>query len=119
MQFPPDRAELLDAIAELLEDHVVAAVPAELGHRVRVAAHLARLLQRECVLGDSLDQVEQARLEALGFVGVDLSAARQALHDRLRDPAPLDCEDDRSIRRALMMTIKGDLSIAKPGYDKQ
>jgi hypothetical protein len=118
MQFPPDRVDLLDAIAALLEDHVVAAVPQELGHRVRVAAHLARLLQRECVLGDALDQAEFERLGALGFGGADLSAARQALHDRLRDPAPFDHEDDSAIRRALMMTVIGDLSIAKPGYDQ-
>ena len=118
MQFPPDRAELLDAIAELLEDHVIDAVPPELVHRVRVAAHLARLLERECVLGESLDRAELERLSALGFTAADLPIARQALNDRLRDPAPLDRAADIAIHGALLATVRGDLSIAKPGYDR-
>lgn len=118
MQFPPDRAELLDAIAELLEHHVVDAVPAELRHRVRVAAHLARVLERECLLGACLDQAELERLSAMGFGGPDLPTARLALNDRLRDPAPLERAADVGMYAALLATVRGDLTIAKPGYDQ-
>ena len=47
MQFLPDAPELLAAIATLLDEKVLAAVPADLQHQVRVAGHLAALVERE------------------------------------------------------------------------
>jgi hypothetical protein len=44
MQFAPSAAELAAAIARLLDEQVVGAVPAHLQHAVRVAGHLASLL---------------------------------------------------------------------------
>jgi hypothetical protein len=41
MQFAPSAAELAAAIARLLDEQVVGAVPAHLQHAVRVAGHLA------------------------------------------------------------------------------
>ena len=45
-QFVPDAADLLAAIAKVLDD-VLPNVPAHQQHEVRVAANLARLVERE------------------------------------------------------------------------
>lgn len=116
MQFQPAAEALLDVIAELLEDHVIDAVPPDLQHRVRVAAHLLRILEREAAQGSDLDAQERRRLAALGFSAGDLSSARSDLARRLDDPEPITLEQDAAILKALFTTVNGDLSISKPGY---
>ena len=59
MQYRPTAAELLDIIAELLEDEVIDAVSGPVQHKVRVAANLARILQREAELGPATDAQER------------------------------------------------------------
>jgi hypothetical protein len=119
MQYRPDAAELLDAVASLLEDDVITAVPAHLQHQVRVAANLCRILQRESRLAVSNDAAERERLAALlgSDAPGDLPSLRAALIARLDDEAPLDAALDRSIRESLLATLRADLAIAKPGYD--
>ncbi|MFN8022609.1 MAG: DUF6285 domain-containing protein [Acidimicrobiales bacterium] len=117
MQYRPDAAELLDAIASLLEDDVIAAVPPHLQHQVRVSANLCRILQREALLAPTNDTAERERLAAvLGHDG-PLLELRAELVARLDDAAPLDPDADRAIREALIATLRADLAIAKPGYD--
>lgn len=116
MQFQPDAEALLDAVAELLEDHVIDVVPADLQHRVRVAAHLCRILEREAALGSDLAADERRRLAELGFDAGDLSRTRSELARRLDDPEPITREQDAAIFEALLATVNGDLSISKPGY---
>jgi hypothetical protein len=116
VQFQPDAEALLDAIAELLEQHVIDAVPADLQHRVRVAAHLCRVLEREAARGSDLAAEERRRLAVLGFSAGDLSSARSELAQRLEDPEPIAPEQDAAILEALLATVNGDLSISKPGY---
>src|SRR5262245_38249611 len=65
MQYEPSAAELLAAIAELLEDEVQGAVPATLTHKTRVAANLARILERQEALGPAAAARERERLAAL------------------------------------------------------
>lgn len=114
MQFQPDTAQLLDAVATLLERDVLPGVAPDLQHRVRVAAHLARLLEREARLGPDAARRER---DALGGAGSDSTTAElaAALAARLRT------EDDRDeLKRAwtaLVAIARDDLSIAKPGYD--
>lgn len=119
MQYRPDAAELLDAVASLLEDDVIAAVPAHLQHQVRVAANLCRILEREATVGPANDAAERARLAAVLGAGDDrdLVSLRADLAGMLADPAPIDPALDRSIRDALLATLRADLAIAKPGYD--
>jgi hypothetical protein len=119
VQYRPDAAELLDAVAALLEEEVIAAVPAHLQHQVRVAANLCRILQRESRLAGTNDSNERARWAALFGADDDrdLLSLRAELCARLDDQAPLDPEFDRSIREALLDTLRADLAIAKPGYD--
>ncbi len=120
MQYRPDAAELLDAVAALLEDDVIAAVPAHLQHQVRVAANLCRILQREARCAGTNDSAERERLAALLGAGDerDLESLRAELSNLLDDPAPLSPELGRSIREALLATLRADLAIAKPGYDR-
>ncbi len=119
VQYRPDAAELLDAVASLLEDDVIAAVPAHLQHQVRVAANLCRILEREATFGPANDAAERGRLA--GVLGADddrdLVSLRTELAAILADPAPIEPALDRSIRDALLATLRADLAVAKPGYD--
>ena len=65
MQYQPTAEELLAAIAELLEDEVLATVPDALKHKTRVAANLARILERQEALGPGAAGRERERLAAL------------------------------------------------------
>ena len=47
----PNASELLETIAELLGDEVLPATSGLLQHKVRVAANLCRILDREARLG--------------------------------------------------------------------
>ena len=125
MQYEPSAEQLLDAIAELLEDDVLAAVPDVLKHRARVAGNLARILERQEALGPAATVRERERLTALvgtmrgpdrgpdgGDSTVELS---RQLAQRIRT------DDDPDFQRrawdALVAICREDLAIAKPGHD--
>ncbi len=114
MQFEPDAPTLLAAVARLLDEQVLVAVPPELQHPVRVAAHLARLVERELRLGPDADSREHELLTAL--VGADVDDPSAALAERLR------CDDDEELERAawpvLVEIARLDLAVAKPGHDR-
>ena len=117
MQYRPTAAELLDAVATLLERDVLGAVPPHLQHQVRVAGNLCRIVEREVQLAPDADAAEQTRWAALlGHEG-SLTGLRAELAARLDDPAPIEPDLDRSIRSALLDTLRADLAISKPGYD--
>lgn len=118
MQYRPTAAELLADIAALLEGEVLTSVSGPLQHRVRVAANLARIVERELVLGPASAAAEERRLAAvLGRHGT-LEELRAELSARLLDPAPLSAGDDRAIFDTLLATARDDLAIAKPGHDE-
>nr|WP_040791231.1 DUF6285 domain-containing protein [Nocardia paucivorans] len=94
MQNRPTAAELLETLAELLEDTLLPALPPDLQHRARVGANLARILGREVELGP-----QAARRER------DLLAA-------------VPPGDDEALWQALTEVVRADLAIAKPGYDR-
>jgi len=96
VQNRPTAAELLESLAELLEDTLLPALPPDLQHRARVGANLARILGREVELGPAA-----AAREA------ELSAAVSAG----------EVDDDEALWRALTDVVRADLAIAKPGYD--
>ena len=131
MQYRPDAAELLDAVASLLEADVITSVPPHLQHQVRVAANLCRILERETQLAGTNDDAERVRLSLLlALIGNrddtngddtngddrDVRSLRADLVARLDDPTPLDAVVERSVREALLDTLRADLTIAKPGY---
>ncbi|WP_067860321.1 DUF6285 domain-containing protein [Nocardia shimofusensis] len=93
MQNRPTAAELLESLAELLEDTLLPALPPGLQHRARVGANLARILSREVELGPD-------------------AAAREA---ELLAAVPEGNEE--ALWHALAEVVRADLAIAKPGYD--
>ena len=117
MQFRPDADELLADIAALLDDKVIDAVSGPLQHQVRVAANLARIVQREVRLGGDAAAAERARLAAFVHDDSDLVAMRTRLCERLLGPEAIDDGERRAIYDALVATVRDDVAISKPGYD--
>jgi Domain of unknown function (DUF6285) len=117
MQYEPSAEQLLAAIAELLEDEVLAAVPDALKHKCRVAGNLARILERQEALGPAGVARERERLAAL--VGTAGSADNVELSRQLAQRIKTDDDPDfqRSAWDALVAICREDLAIAKPGHD--
>jgi hypothetical protein len=119
VQYRPTAAELLDAVAQLLEDEILGAVAGPLQHRVRVAAHLTRMVQREFTHAAPADTDERERLaQILAEPEADLPTLRAHLAERLADPEPIGPALNRGIYTALLATAHADLAICKPGYDR-
>jgi Domain of unknown function (DUF6285) len=115
VQYRPTTAELLGAIADLLDDEVLPAVPAAVQHKVRVAGNLARILQREAEFGPgALDRERDLLAGLLGHAG-ELNALRAELTDRLRAGEEQLFEDEAW--QTLVAVAHDDLAIAKPGHD--
>jgi len=118
VQDRPTAAELLAAIAELLEGPLLAETKGPLQHQVRVAGNLCRILEREARLGAAQDAREAVLLAgALGepAAGRDTPALSAALARALEaghDPAL-----EHRAFHALVEIVRGKLAIAKPGYD--
>ena len=114
MKYRPDDAELLDAIASLLEEEVLTAVGPDLQHKVRVAANLARILQRQQALEPAaIDREREELARLLGREG-DVRELRAELDRRLRNGVEMD---DAAVWEALVAVARDDLAAAKPGYD--
>jgi Domain of unknown function (DUF6285) len=120
MQYEPSAEELLAAIAELLEDELLPGLPEALKHKCRVAANLARILERQERLGPEAAESERRRLAALvDDAGGD--AAGDAVELARRLSARVRADDDPEFQRrawdALVATARDDLAVAKPGHD--
>jgi len=118
MHQPPSAADLLRTVAETLSDDVVPATTGPAQHQARVAANIASIVARELELGPDVRAREDQLLREIGGAAVnnadDLSAAVAEL---LRSgAADTESEHDR-VRALLTEIVRGDLSIAKPGYD--
>jgi hypothetical protein len=111
VKYRPDDAELLAAIAGLLQTQVLPAVPPELQHPVRVAANLARILERQQRLEPAAREREGARLAELLGHGGEIPDLRAELDRRIGE---LDATE---VWQALVDICRDDLSMSKPGYD--
>ncbi len=118
MQDRPTAAELLGAIAELLEGALIGSVQGPLQHQVRVAGNLCRILEREAELGGAQDAREVELLAGVLRVEPDgrdaLTLSRELV---LRLDAGHDAELEREAWPALVEIVRGKLAIAKPGHD--
>lgn len=119
MQQRPTASELLTEISSLLTE-VIDVVPEAVRHRVRVAANLAGIVEREVALGPAAASAEQARLATLldAPSTTDLVTLRSELVDRLHAPEPLSPTDTAAIYDVLLETVRDDLAISKPGYEQ-
>ena len=115
MQYRPTAAELLSTIGDLLDDEVLPVVPEALQHKVRVAANLARILEREARLAPgALEREHDLLAGLLGHQG-ELEDLRSELTKRLR--AGDEPEFERDAWEVLVAVARDDLAIAKPGHD--
>ena len=128
MQFVPEAADLLAAIGKLLDEKVLAAVPPDLQHQVRVAAHLSTLIERELRLGPANDARERELLDGLLREPSESSSERADQHgEAVEDPQAAVAErirhgDDESFEArawpAIVEITRNDLAVAKPGHDR-
>ena len=114
MEDRPTASELLQAVSELLQDEVLPVLEGGLQHKVRVAANLCRIVERELRLGPEAAALEQQALgDLLGTEGT-LPDLNQGLSEALRVS-----DDDGFLARAaeiLFPVTERKLDIDKPGY---
>ena len=121
MKYRPDDGELLAAIADLLEAEVLPAVGPHLQHKVRVAANLIRILERQQSLEPAAREQERMALAVLlepsggASDGATLDSLRAELDRRIATGDP--SLDARQVWEVLVATARADLAVAKPGYD--
>jgi hypothetical protein len=109
----PTASELLEAVATLLDSEVLPSVDGSLTHKVRVAANLCRIVDREIRLGPG--NIEREREALAGLLGVD--GPLPELNDRLAEV--LRGADDELLDRAVEVLLPGvldKLAVDKPGY---
>ena len=119
MQQRPTAAELLADISSLLTE-VVDIVPDAVRHRVRVAANLSSIVERELRLGPDAAEAERGRLASLLDTPetIDLGSLRAQLVDRLNASEPLTPTESEAIYDVLLATVRDDLAVSKPGYEQ-
>lgn len=130
MQPPPTAADLLAAVAEVLNDEIVPALQGPAQHHARVAASLVGIVERELRLGPDADDAERRALATLlgttdgdattsdapAVGGLDLTELRQILAGRLRAGLADDPDVASRVLDVLFDTVRADLAIAKPGH---
>ncbi len=116
VQDRPDAAELLAVIAQTLEREVMPALDGALEYRVRVAANLARIVERELRLAPELLARERSLLESIVGPGESVLELNTRLAARLRSGAT-DAGFERRAHALLAEVARGKLSIARPGYE--
>lgn len=120
MQYRPTAAELLRDISTLLSDEVLDQVSVEVQHKVRVAANIAQILEREVQLaGPNAQRELETTRDLLGVPAGDtapLPELRARLADVLRAGDPPGRTNDE-VWHALVQIARDDLAISKPGHD--
>jgi hypothetical protein len=120
MQYRPTAAELLHDISALLSDEVLEQVSVAVQHKVRVAANIAQILEREVAL--SVPNAEREHATTRDLLGVPasdhapLTELRARLADALR-AGEIPGRSDDEVWHALVQIARDDLSISKPGHD--
>jgi len=102
----PSAVDLLDAVAEHLEDEVADRLGGRDRFLVRVAANVVRMVAREILLGANQEAEHRARLQALGM------ADDRALAEAVRD-GRLSTRDPR-VRSLLRAAVAAKLAVANP-----
>jgi hypothetical protein len=115
MQYRPTAEELLATIGDLLDDELLPALPPALQHKARVAANVARILEREWALDAGARQREHDRLAVLLGHHGSLEELDAELTARLRAGASPAFE--AAAWEVLVAVGRDDLAIAKPGHD--
>ena len=113
MEDRPTAAELLEAVSNALDDEVLPLTDPAVQHKVRVAANLCRIVERELRLGPAAAERERAALGRLLNRDGTLPELNEAMAIHLRDadaaflPGALD---------VLLAAVEDKLAVDKPGY---
>ena len=123
MQDRPTAWELLDAVAELLEETLMPATEGGVRHQARVAANLCRIVQRELETGARTDRREVELLSALLGMerdgdGLVEAESLELSHELRRRLLGGDEALEVAAWPALLEIVRAKLAIAKPGYDR-
>jgi len=92
------------------------ALDGALEYRVRVAANLARIVERELRLAPELLERERSLLESLVGPGESVLELNTRLAARLRS-GTTDVGFERRAQLLLAEVARGKISIARPGYE--
>jgi hypothetical protein len=113
LQDRPSAAELLEAVREFLERDVLGAVDGRVGFHTRVAVNALGIVERELVLGPTLDATTRGRLAA--FLGHDDDLARliAELATRIRSGALDDEPETAAVTREI---VRAKLEVSNPRY---
>jgi hypothetical protein len=110
----PTRDELLEAVAEFLENRVMPKLDKHTAFHTRVAVNVLSIVRRELATGPTLDAEELERLEkVLGRQGT-LDELNAELCDRVRS-GDLDNRHPELMEH-LFRTTMGKVSIDQPNY---
>ena len=109
---PPTAAQLVEAVREWLENHVMPGVSGAMQFNARVAANVLAIVERELALGPEQDEAHAAGLRALGCV----DDAELAL--KIRDGS--FTQDDGNVRddveKFVFDSVVAKLRVANPKY---
>ena len=113
MQDRPTASELLTAVAAVLKDEVLPVLEGGLQHKVRVAANVCAIIERELRLGPDADRREQEALHTLLGSEGTLAELNAELASRLRRG------DAMFLARCVEVLMEATvlkLAVNKPGY---
>jgi hypothetical protein len=113
MEDRPTASELLEAVGWLLDEEVLPVLEGGLQHKVRVAANLCRIVERELRLGPDADRRERLALgEIVGADGTLLE-----LNDRFTTMVrTADADFVAMATPVLIAAVLDKLAVDKPGY---
>jgi hypothetical protein len=117
MQDRPTARELLATLTTFFEHELLPSLSGPLQYRVRVAANLVKILERELELGPEHDATERRALVELLVNESDSELAK--LNARLTEAivAGRFDGDPEPLWFALMTVTRNKLAVVKPGYD--
>ena len=99
----PTASELLQVVAQLFDDELLPALEGSLQYRVRVAANLTKIRERQARLG--VATLTRERTLLCGVLGLR------------PEGLGTDPELERRAHAALLEIARDKLAIARPGYD--
>lgn len=115
MQYRPTSSEFLTTMADLFEQEVLADVRSDLQHKVRVAANVLRLLEREERLRPANDAREHALLVAM--VGHEAERDQLVAEWAAALRRGIPAGERAAAWEALVEITRMDLAVSKPGHD--
>jgi aminoglycoside phosphotransferase (APT) family kinase protein len=113
LQDRPSAAELLEAVREFLDHDVLAAVEGRVAFHTRVAVNALGIVERELVVGETLDAAIRARLAAFLGHDDDLGALIGELAAKIRDGT---FDEQTDILRVTREIVRAKLEVSNPRY---